>query len=428
MLQRIGAAILALTATTLPGTAMAQDEQGRIRQRAEDILAVLQQRKPAKEVFTPDFVTAITPAQLRVFAEQMEAGAGRLQAVERAEADGGHGAAKIVLRFEKALGSGMFQLESQAPYRVAGFRITEFTPQNDNLAAVTAELRALPGQVGVLFGPIDGASPVLAINDAQSFAVGSTFKLYVLSALVRSIGEGRHRWDEVITLGHKSLPSGMIQDWPDGAPMTLHTLATLMISISDNTATDQLIRLLGREAVEAEVFRSGSRHAAANHPFMTTREMFALKAGADSKLAAYAAAPEAERRTMLAAIAGEPLSPDAIEQAFADGPRALNVEWFASARDVAAIFGQLIDQNDATALAILAINPGMTPLPGDRWAYIGYKGGSEPGVLNLSWLLRDKGGRWWTLSASWNNPAAGLDQPLFEQLARRLILLQTGGG
>ncbi|MFC4255775.1 serine hydrolase [Altererythrobacter xixiisoli] len=405
---------------------MAQSEEARIRQRAEDILAVLQQRKPAEDVFTPDFVTAITPAQLRVFAEQMEAGAGRLQAVERAEADGGPGAAKIVLRFEKALGNGMFQLESQAPYRVAGFRITEFTPQNDSLVAVTAELHALPGDVGVYFGPMNGGRPLLAIQDKQPFAVGSTFKLYVLSALVRSIAEGRHRWDEVVPLDHKSLPSGMIQDWPDGAPMTLHTLATLMISISDNSATDQLIHLLGREAVEAEVARSGSAHAAANRPFMTTRDMFALKAGSDGRLAAYGAAGEAERRGMLAKIADEPLSTDAIERAFANGPRALNVEWFASARDVAAIFGQLIDQNDATALAILAVNPGMTPLPGDRWNYIGYKGGSEPGVLNLSWLLRDKGGAWWTLSASWNNPAAGLDQPVFEQLARRLMLLQNG--
>ena len=49
----------------------------------------------------------------------------------------------------------------------------------------------------------------------------------------------------------------MAQDWPKGAPVTLHTLATLMISISDNTATDQLIAIVGRDAIAEELRASG---------------------------------------------------------------------------------------------------------------------------------------------------------------------------
>ncbi|NMB11632.1 MAG: serine hydrolase [Firmicutes bacterium] len=42
-----------------------------------------------------------------------------------------------------------------------------------------------------------------------------------------------------------SLPSGMLQEWPVGSPITLHTLASLMSSISNNTATNALIDVEG---------------------------------------------------------------------------------------------------------------------------------------------------------------------------------------
>ena len=66
-------------------------------------------------------------------------------------------------------------------------------------------------------------------------AIGSTFKLYVLSALSHAIARGEHRWDEVVTLNQRSFPSGQMQDWPRSTPVTLQTLATMMIAISDNT-------------------------------------------------------------------------------------------------------------------------------------------------------------------------------------------------
>ena len=71
--------------------------------------------------------------------------------------------------------------------------------------------------------------------------------------LREEVEAGRRAWDEVVRLEEawKSLPSGLLQGWPEGSPLTLHTLAALMISLSDNTATDALIALLGRERLEA---------------------------------------------------------------------------------------------------------------------------------------------------------------------------------
>ena len=55
--------------------------------------------------------------------------------------------------------------------------------------------------------------------------------------------------------------------------------------------------------------------------------------------------------------------------------------------------------------------------------YIGYKGGSEPSVINLSWLLQDRTGEWHVVTLSWNNPDAPVDPEVFRALARRAIAL-----
>ena len=59
------------------------------------------------------------------------------------------------------------------------------------------------------------------------------------------------------------------------------------------------------------------------------------------------------------------------------------------------------------------------------WSYVGYKGGSEPGVLNLTWLLRDEAGEWRVLSLSWNNPEAPVEAGALELIAQRILSLEA---
>ena len=133
--------------------------------------------------------------------------------------------------------------------------------------------------------------------------MGSAFKLAVLSTLQDQIQAGTHAWNDVVTLKPewKSLPSGILQGWPDDAPLTLQTLATLMISQSDNTATDALIAVVGREAVEAK-----TEH---NRPFLTTREAFLTQR--PSEWPAVKTLPfagnEAAKRAVLQELRGLPL-------------------------------------------------------------------------------------------------------------------------
>jgi hypothetical protein len=52
------------------------------------------------------------------------------------------------------------------------------------------------------------------------------------------------------------------------------------------------------------------------------------------------------------------------------------------------------------------------------------KGGSEPGVLNMTYLLQSTKGDWYALSVGWNNQQAPLEnQKLFALLQQILKII-----
>lgn len=219
-------------------------------------------------------------------------------------------------------------------------------------------------------------------NPDAPLAVGSAFKLGVLKVLKDEIDAGRHRWDEVVALkpADKSLPSGMLQTWPDGSPLTLHTLAALMISISDNTAADTLLKLVGRDKVEA---------ALGIAPALTTRELFTLKATPDL-MAKYTAGDLGAKRAVLAQADALPL-PDVSK---ALSPQTPGVEWDVSPSKLCALIGEV------GGLDVTQINPGVANAA--QWSAVSFKGGSETGVLSLTTLLKSKAGDSYCASATWN--------------------------
>ncbi|HSG56375.1 MAG TPA: hypothetical protein VLA45_13075, partial [Paracoccaceae bacterium] len=90
-----------------------------------------------------------------------------------------------------------------------------------------------------------------------------------------------------------------------------------------------------------------------------------------------------------------------------------------SAEDIARIYARLAQ--DDVAREILSINLGIDRRRFNDWDYAGYKGGSEPGVLNFSWLLRDAAGAYWVLAMSWNDPATTLSEMQFLALAQAAL-------
>jgi len=97
------------------------------------------------------------------------------------------------------------------------------------------------------------------------------------------------------------------------------------------------------------------------------------------------------------------------------------IEWFQSPFDTARLLRNLWKSNDPVVRQILAIGPGIGPGDRLRWRYLGYKGGSEPGVVNMSFLVQSKRGQWYAVSGSWNNTTQNVDKNQFTALMTRLL-------
>lgn len=408
---------------TEPATVQSSEETA-LEMRAQQVIAVLNGELDPQEVFSAAFLRAVPPAQLAAIRAQFTSQFGKVIAVESLDPPDGT-RAELAIRMEKAIARGGIAIDPGDENRVTELLFQTFDAIDDNPAKIEAELAALPGDVSWWFGPLDGSTPAaLSSGSRIQMPLGSTFKLYVLAALARDVAQGKRAWGDVVTLAEtRSFPSGTMQDWPDGAAVTLETLASLMISISDNTATDTLIDVLGRDAVYRAVADSGHADAALNNPFMKTRDMFLLKAGPDGRLATYQNSDADVRQQILDGIDDPALPISQVQAAFSGAPIALDVEWFASARDLAALMRFMRKTADPRAFEIMAISPNLPDNARGNWAYAGYKGGSEPGVLNLTWLLTDQQGRDHALVLSWRNDKTSVDQNALELLAQRILAL-----
>lgn len=417
----LGAAPVSAQQTAL---ATASEAQPAIAMRADQVVALLNGTVQPGDIFTDGFRAAIADAQIKALSANLTAQFG--QAVEVSLLNPREGTSAVLeIRFERGLAKGGLAIDPAQEGRISELRFTSFDAvaiAGDTPQAIAADLAALPGAVNAWFGPLGGA-PVISRNADTRLALGSTFKLYVLGALAEDVKAGRRTWSDVIALDQKSFPSGQLQTWPQGAPVTLHTLASLMISISDNTATDQLIAVLGRQRILKLMQDSGHSDPAANTPFLTTRELFVMKAGTREEIAAWRKSDASGRTAILAGLAAQNPNLDAVNAAFANGPKAVDIEWFASPADLARLMARMRKTADPKAFEIMAINPSATATIKAGWPYIGFKGGSEPGVLNLTWLLTDSAGRDWMLSLGWNNDAAVVDQGKLEAIAQRILLL-----
>ncbi|NBB26516.1 serine hydrolase [Porphyrobacter sp. SLTP] len=432
VLAMLASGALALTAAPLaaqvepPAAAAAAAEQTPLEMRADQVVALLNGKADPAEIFTAGFRAAVADAQIVTLSASLVAQFGPATEVALlAPRDGTRAALEI--RFERGLAKGGIAIDPADSNRVNELRFTSVDSlaiADDSPAKIAADLAALPGSVNAWFGPLGDGTPLISMGADRPLALGSTFKLYVLAALAEDVKAGRRKWSDVVALTEKSYPSGQLQDWPEGAPVTLHTLASLMIAISDNTATDQLIKVLGKERILRLMTDSGHADPDANDPFLTTRQLFILKASDAQTLADWRSGDPA-KQAMIALVqaAEEEPSLDAVNAAFANGPKALDIEWFASPADLAKLLAYMRRTADPKVFEIMAISPSATAAIKANWRYIGFKGGSEPGVMNLTWLLTDKAGRDWVLTLGWNNAAAVVDEGKLEGIAQRILLL-----
>lgn len=252
--------------------------------------------------------------------------------------------------------------------------------------AIVKDIAQLPGQTAVLV--TRNGKTLAAHDDGTPLSVGTASRLAVAAALEKAYGTGSVKADSVVRLraDDKAAAGGMLESWPAGTPLTIATADMLMVTIDDTTASDLLMRVLGRKAVDAAA-------PARDRPYLSAREMFILKDPADSMLAHEwrAATPAARERLLTQVDAAPSPSPSALGPT----PEQPQIGWFYTARELCKLMGQLADT------PAMGINPG---LPADNgWKHVAFVAGAEPGVFSLNYRLEAKNGRRYCVSATWND-------------------------
>ena len=98
------------------------------------------------------------------------------------------------------------------------------------------------------------------LNRGERFPMASTFKVPVAVELLSRVDQGRLRLDSMITVAPEDLHpgSGTLADLfvQPGVALSVRNLLELMLLISDNSATDLMLRLAGGGAVVTDRMRS----------------------------------------------------------------------------------------------------------------------------------------------------------------------------
>jgi beta-lactamase class A len=378
-----------------------------------------------EEYFTPEFFVAVPPAQFKEILSGLVAQFGQpinVTEVQKIDAS----SATLKVEFERGIATVKIAMDEKVAHLVSGLLVTDFASKDDSYDKLKTDFSALPGKANFAVTELaaDGkSSDIVFLNPDIQMAIGSAFKLYILAELTSQIDAGERKWGDMVPFTNPSFSSAKTNDIKKGTMVSIKDLATWMIEVSDNGATDTLLRLLGRARVEQKLALVGHDDPDRILPFLTTVEAFALKSPVNSKLVKnYLRASEKTQRTLLAKNATK-LGFDMVDpKAFEKGPVLPDkIEWFASTRDIARILNNLRRMDNKTTLEIMALNSGIPKANAANWAYLGYKGGSEPGVISMNFLGHSKAGQWRVVSASWNNPAALVDEMKFVFLMTRLV-------
>lgn len=117
---------------------------------------------------------------------------------------------------------------------------------------------AFPGVIGVAVRDLKTGEE-LSINGDRLFPMASVYKVPIMVEVFRQIEARKFSLDDRIELGdeHRTLGSGVLTLLSNGLKPTVKDLITLMIVLSDNEATDVLLKKVGAENVTATMRSMG---------------------------------------------------------------------------------------------------------------------------------------------------------------------------
>ncbi|MCB1579195.1 MAG: serine hydrolase, partial [Xanthomonadales bacterium] len=225
--------------------------------------------------------------------------------------------------------------------------------------------------------------------------------------------------------------AGTINSEPLGTPFPLLDMAELMMGISDNTATDHLHALVGRDRIEQTVDAFNFSAPDVLKPFLNISEQFSLYFSFPLATALdYVNGSESYQRQFLQDQI-EPITP-VMGGPFANTQIFLTGTWRATPTDICRAFAQLrrLPQgSDAIDLVDHALGASAAqPEVRGNWDRVWYKGGSLDGsaghyVLTHAWMLENAGQDPWVVIAMSNNSTGGIDEFAVQSVTGRMLEL-----
>jgi beta-lactamase class A len=148
------------------------------------------------------------------------------------------------------------------------------------MSPFTSAISQVPGVVGVAARHLDTGKEIRH-NADSIFFMASSLKVPLLVELYRQVDQGAIDVNQRVTLTD-SVPvpgGGVLKELASGLQPTIHDLAMLMIIISDNSATDFLYDLVGRDNLNNMLQQLGLNRT---HIPMTCRELLYSITGLDT--------------------------------------------------------------------------------------------------------------------------------------------------
>jgi beta-lactamase class A len=118
---------------------------------------------------------------------------------------------------------------------------------------IEREIPSFSGLMGIYADDLKGR--VVAINADEEFETASTIKSFILADLFLQVHEGTKSLTELLAYEQENYinGSGLLKSLEVGTTLSAKNMATLMIIVSDNIATNILIDYLGLDHINAAI-------------------------------------------------------------------------------------------------------------------------------------------------------------------------------
>lgn len=122
---------------------------------------------------------------------------------------------------------------------------------------IEAELKSYDGTMGIYADDFHGN--IISVGADEPFETASTIKTYILACLFDEIEKGNASLEDMLDYKeeHVTEGSGVLCALDPGATFRVKDVATLMIIVSDNIATNMLIDYLGMDTINACIRKLG---------------------------------------------------------------------------------------------------------------------------------------------------------------------------